>query len=105
MRDVSDARRLAELAERLTAATTRALDGFRRLQRENEASTQVMRMHASFLIDVANEAQRGNRLIERADELDEIQVQCQRGRCRVRHVLSIVTTKSINRRHSLFSLP
>jgi hypothetical protein len=80
LRDVSDARRLAELAECLTAATNRALDGFRRLQRENEASTQVMRMHASFLIDVANEAQRGNKLIERADELDEIQVQCQQGR-------------------------
>jgi hypothetical protein len=39
--------------------------------RQNPNSTQVLRMYASYLIDVSNEVQLGNRYLERADDLED----------------------------------
>jgi hypothetical protein len=54
--------RLSDIAAELNENMRSAQESFRSLMVQNANSVQVLRMYASFLIDVANEVPQGNKV-------------------------------------------
>jgi PAS domain S-box-containing protein len=71
LKDKTDIGRLNDIATLINTAMVSAQDSFRKLVKMNPNSTQVLRMYASFLIEIANESASGQKLIARADELED----------------------------------
>jgi hypothetical protein len=63
--------RLNLIATELNTSMAQAQLAFQKLMRQNPNSPQVLRMYASYLIEIANENIQGNRLISRADEIED----------------------------------
>jgi PAS domain S-box-containing protein len=65
--------RLSMLAGRINSAIAKAQDAFRRLMKLTSASPspEVLRMYASFLMDVASDERQGQLLLKRAEEAEE----------------------------------
>jgi PAS domain S-box-containing protein len=62
-----------DLAELINVSMISAYDAFRRLMRLSSNSVPVLRMYASFLIDLANEPDQARALLARAEELEDQQ--------------------------------
>ncbi len=71
LKDQTSIGRLNDIATLINTAMVSAQDSFRKLVRMNPNSTQVLRMYASFLVEIANESASGQKLIARADELED----------------------------------
>ncbi len=74
LKQSTDVGRLGAISSDLSDALQVATDAFAKLTRLNGQSVQVLRMHASFLMDVANDVLTGAKMIAKADELEEERV-------------------------------
>lgn len=68
-----DLNRLQELASKIGSSISIAQESFVKLLKLNSNSTQVLRMYASFMLDVQNQPERAQVMSRRADELEETQ--------------------------------
>lgn len=65
--------KLSSLSGRINAAVYNAQEAFRKLLRlHSSPSPDVLRMYASFLIDVASDEKQGKYLLRRAEEIEEM---------------------------------
>ena len=71
----------------LSQSMAQAQDSFRILMHSNGENPAVLRMHASFLLEVINEQQHGRQLLDKATEMEDrrskqgkITWRCKRGR-------------------------
>lgn len=71
LKATTDTNRMSDIASLLNSNMVQAQDCYRRLMRMNGNSAQVLRTYASFLIDIANEGMEGNKLLAKAEDLEE----------------------------------